>query len=366
MKLIAAVFLLFAGMAGAAETNTRNIILVTADGLRWQELFGGIDALLMNEKTTGMARETKLRERLWRDSPEERRALLMPFFWKTLAPRGVVLGNVRRKSSVAVTNAFRVSYPGYSEILTGRSQDAVIRGNDKVRNPTPTVLEFLRTKLGLNANQVALFGSWDVFAYIGESKPGTITLNAGYSDASGSARMRELSVLQWEAMTPWGEVRHDFVTLEMALDHLRREKPRVTYIALGETDDWAHDRRYDRVLSSISYFDQALRRIWEFVESSAEYKGRTSLIVTSDHGRGSTLENWHGHGTKVEGAQQIWAAVMGPDTAGQGEASNTEEVFQRDIAPTIIDLLGIDYREYTGVAGRPIPQARAAVQAKRP
>jgi hypothetical protein len=69
---------------------------------------------------------------LWKLQPEERRRALLPFLWGTLAPAGIVLGNVSKGSSVQVTNRYRVSYPGYSEILTGRAQDDAIRGNDPV------------------------------------------------------------------------------------------------------------------------------------------------------------------------------------------------------------------------------------------
>lgn len=353
--------LLFAVLTGAlvltGQTRTKNVILVTADGLRWQELFRGIDPALMSAKATGMEKADALRKALWRETPEERRRALMPFFWGKLAPSGVVLGNVDKGSSVRVTNGFRVSYPGYSEILTGRAQDDKIRGNDEIRNATPTVLEFLREKLGLARNQVALFASWSVFRFIGEHQPGSIFLNAGYEKAEGTARTRELSELQFRVMSPWDSVRHDYITLEMALEHMRKEKPRVIYIALGETDDWAHDRRYDRTLQAVEYFDQALQQIWGFVESSSEYRGRTSLVITSDHGRGSTIEDWHGHGTKVAGAEQIWTAVCGPDTPARGEVFPAD-ASQRDVAPTMLDLLGIDYREYKGVLGKPIPQAR--------
>jgi phosphopentomutase len=206
---------------------------------------------------------------------------------------------------------------------------------------------------------VALFASWSVFRFIGEHQPGSVLLNAGYERAEGSSpRMRELSELQFRVMSPWDSVRHDYITLEMALEHLRIEKPRVLYIALGETDDWAHDRRYDRTLQTVEYFDRALQQIWEFVEESPDYRGRTSLVITSDHGRGSTIEDWHGHGAKVAGAEQIWAAVYGPDTPARGEISGAE-AFQRDVAPTMLDLLGIDYREYKGVLGRPIASARS-------
>ena len=36
------------------------------------------------------------------------------------------------------------------------------------------------------------------------------------------------------------------------MDHLRRVKPRVIYIALDETDDWAHERNYARLLDSLA------------------------------------------------------------------------------------------------------------------
>jgi hypothetical protein len=344
----------------SAARNTRNVILVTADGMRWQELFTGIDPLLKDAKSAGMEEAKPLAAKLWRETAEERREGLMPYFWSTLAPQGVVLGNVKKGSSVRVTNSLRVSYPGYAEILTGRAQDAAIHGNDAVRNPTPTVLELLRHKLGLEQPQVALFGSWEMFSLIGEHEPGSIVINAGYRNYDGphnSARMRELSALQYEMLSPWTEERHDYITLEMALEYMRQERPRVLHIAFDETDDWAHDRKYNRVLDAVGFLDRSLRKIWQAVNDSPAYRGKTTLIVTCDHGRGSTLEDWHGHGEEIPAAAQIWIAILGPDTPALGEAKNVPDAFQRDIAPTMLDLMGVDYREYTGVAGKPIELA---------
>jgi len=337
-----------------AQDRPDRVVLITADGLRWQELFGGIDSALMNQKAAGMANAAELQKKLTADTPERRRELLMPFFWSKLAPKGMVLGNVTKGSSVQVTNRYRVSYPGYSEILTGRAQDEALRGNDKIQNPSQTVLEFLRERLKLSKNEVALFGSWDVFPFIGESRPGSIYINSGYMNADESPRMRELSELQFRMRTPWDSVRHDYVTLSMALDHMRRHSPRVTYIAQGETDDWAHDRRYDRTLQAVQDFDESLKEVVSFLESTPAYRGRTLLVITSDHGRGSTLEDWHGHGSKVAGAEQIWLALFGPGVPQTGEAAKTAPAFQRDIAPTILNRLGLDYREYKGATGTPI------------
>ena len=262
--------------SAAAQIAAQNVILVTADGLRWQELFGGIDPRLATEKTAHMSADDKRYARYWRPSETERRQALMPFFWKHFVPRGIVLANVH------VTNRYRVSYPGYSEILTGRTQDDVIKGNDPIRNPTATVLEFLRGKLGLPKEQVAVFASWDHFRYIAEAAEGQIVINAGYQTLEGRnvpARIAELNRFQFHVLTPWDEARHDYITGEMALEYMKMVKPRVMFVSFDETDDWAHDRRYDRVLDAIADFDNFLERLWNQIESMKEYRGRTAIIA---------------------------------------------------------------------------------------
>ena len=88
-----------------------------------------------------------------------------------------------------------------------------------------------------------------------------------------------------------------------AMDHLRRARPRVVYLALGETDDWAHDGRYDRVLETYARTDGYLRELWTWLQADPEYRGRTHILITTDHGRGHTAKDWRDHGAKVEGAQ---------------------------------------------------------------
>ncbi len=356
LRLILSV-LLVSALLCAAPHKTRHVILVTADGLRWQDLFNGIDPALMDRKETGMQEARGLRDRLWRSAPEERRKALMPWLWTTLVSGGTILGNVTKGSSVRVTNSYRVSYPGYSEILTGRAQDDAIRGNDPIQNPTPTVLQFVREKLNLAPSQVALFGSWDMFSFIGQSRPNAVFINAGYTELPpvlASARFRDLNGLQFRVLGPDATVRHDYVTFEMGLEYLKTARPLLMHIALGETDDWAHLKRYDRVLEMISEFDRCLGELWAYVQSQPDLKDSTTLVVATDHGRGGALKDWSDHGSDVPGADQIWIAFLGPDTPSSGELTNTPPVFQRDIAPTILELLGIDYREYQGVLGKPV------------
>ena len=253
----------------------------------------------------------------------------------------------------SVTNAYRVSYPGYSEMLTGRAQDQVIKGNDPIQNPVPTVFEVVREKLKLDRTKVALFGTWDTFRWIAEHTPGSVTINAGFQNLElpgQPARLVELNRMQWELLTPWDEERHDYVTYQMALAYLRWQHPALLHIAFGETDDWAHEKRYDLYLKAARYFDSCLRELWNSVDQSS-----TTLVITTDHGRGSTADDWNGHGNDVAGAEKIWMAIIGPDTPAGGEVRG--DVHQRDVAPTILKLLGIDPGGYTGALGVPVKAA---------
>jgi pimeloyl-ACP methyl ester carboxylesterase len=336
------------------ELRTRHLVLVTVDGLRWQELFGGADPLLLADpKKQGIDEIERVRELYWRETPVERREALLPFFWKELAPRGVVLGNREKSSRVLLRNRHRFSFPGYAELLTGGAR-ADVTSNDKIRITKPTILEHIAKSFELPPEKVAVFGSWDVFPYMVTSREGAVFVNAGYDpvpDALASDGSRRLGALLRDVRSPWDTVRHDAFTSGFALEHLRLHRPRVLYIALGETDDWAHDRRYDRVLDAARLFDDSLRALWETLESIEEYRGTTSILITTDHGRGRGIEDWTDHGEKVEGAEEIWFAAIGPDTPAVGEASDTPTVWLADVAATALRLIGLDPVEFDPRAG---------------
>ena len=331
---------------------TRNLVLVTVDGLRWQEVFQGLDPLLAHERTAGMDHPGDRLKKYDLSGEVRRREALLPFFWTKLAARGVVFRDVK------VTNGYRISYPGYSEILTGRAEDRLIHSNLPIPNPNETVLEFLKRKLALDTRQVAAFASWQTFQGIVEHEPGAIFVNAGYQaidNPRASASMAELSRLQFHLLTPWPEARHDYITGGMALEYLRAEKPRALLISFDETDDWAHDRRYDRVLDAVAEFDSFLERLMKTIESLPEYRGQTTVVVTTDHGRGATLDDWFDHGRAIANADRIWLAISGPDTPAG--ITSDEKVEQRDIAPTMIKLMGLDPNEYQGATGKLISAA---------
>ena len=351
-------FILFLTSAVFAQGKTENVVLITFDGARTQEVFGGLDLDILKDKTRrGKVEDSTLYKKYWAPTPEERRMKLMPFFWGTLMKDyGSIAGNRALGSSVMTTNKMWFSYPGYSEILTGQAHDDVINSNDRNRNPNTSVLEFLKRKLKLNKNQVALFGSWDVFNWIGEHEEGAVTINAGHEpyELAASAELKALSKLQNEKLSPWDSVRFDYFTVRFALEHMKKYQPRVIHIALGETDDWAHGGDYAHVLDSFHHNDQQIKELWDFLQSSPKYKGKTSILFTTDHGRGKTIKDWTDHGEKVPEAQYIWMAFVSPDSQLRGEWKNTDTIYQNQAAATLCRWLNLDYSENNPQAGKPV------------
>ena len=340
-----------------AATGDR-LVLVTLDGARVQEIFGGMDAEILRStvpKEASLESNATYR-RFYADTPEARRRQLMPFFWDVLMTRhGSIAGNPRLRSAVTVMNRHRFSYPGYSELLTGEIDDEVIKTNDRVHNPRVTLLEALRAHLRLSALEVAVFASWDVMNEIVEHTPGTLTVNAGYEafDLTWPGA-RQLSQLQFDTPTPWNTVRHDAYTFGLAMTHLRAAKPRVLHLALGETDDWAHDRRYDRTLEAYARNDNELRELWAWLQSQPEYRDRTHMLITTDHGRGRTTTDWPNHGADVEGAEDVWMAFVSPRVQARGEWRDHPSISAAQAAATMASWMGLDWNAMRPRAGRPI------------
>lgn len=350
--------MLLALTTGAGSQNkTENVILITLDGARTQELFGGLDIEILKDKTRkGRVEDTELYKKYWAGTSEQRREKLMPFFWGTLMRRhGSIAGNRSLGSAAMTTNKMWFSYPGYSEILTGQAHDDVIDSNDKKRNPYTSLLEFLKRKLKLDSKQVAAFASWDTITWIAEHEPGSITLNAGYQAYDHpDPEIQRLSRLQFETLSPWDSVRYDYYTFRFAMAHLKSYQPRVLYLSLGETDDWAHDGNYQRTLQALERTDKQLRELWEYLQSNDQYNGKTTILMTVDHGRGNSPQDWTDHGQKVPEAQYIWMAIISPDNQLRGEWKNAETIYQNQVAATLCRFLELDYSENNQHAGKPI------------
>jgi hypothetical protein len=341
--------------SGLAATKTENIIFVMTDGLRWQEVFAGADAALMNKEHGGVTNVEPLQRAYWRDTAQQRREALMPFAWSVIAKQGQIYGNRTLGSDAHVTNEMRFSYPGYSETLCG-FVDPGINSNNKIPNPNVTVLEWLHGKPAYKG-KVAAFGAWDVFPYIFNADRAGFPVNAGHAPFNPprmTPRLQFLNELKAELPQLWPSEAFDVVTFQTALEYLREHKPRVLFLSLGETDEFAHEGKYGLYLEAANRVDKYLRQLWETVQSIPEYSGKTTLIFSPDHGRGEAPVQWKSHGEKVLDSRYIWMAFLGPDTRPSGERSKTAAVTQNQIAATLAALLGEDYNSEVSKAGKPI------------
>lgn len=336
-----------------AQGDDRRVLLVTLDGLRWQEVFGGADASLLNGETGGAKGVEALKERFWSDDVTERRRRLLPFLTDVVEQQGVLVGNPETGPVVRVSNGKNFSYPGYSELLTGMADDR-IDSNDKIPNPNVTVLEWLHQQDNFKG-RVAAFCSWDVFPFIINEERSGIPVNAGwepFEHASKPAALDRLNRLGDEFGHYWDNVRYDYLTFSGAIEYVAAKQPRVLYVSLGETDDWAHARRYDLYLDAAHRNDRYIRLLWEATQRLPEYAGKTSLVITTDHGRGDTPADWTSHGENIPGSDLMWAAAIGPGVMNKSFDAN-DSFTQSQIAATVAALVGQDYAS-EGIAS-PLP-----------
>jgi len=325
----------------AAQSKTENIVIVTLDGMRWQEVFSGADAAILKDK-----RYTKdssgTHKDFWTEDAAARRKKLFPFFWSTIATEGQLYGNRWAGNKVNNANPYWFSYPGYNEIFTGYP-DTAVNSNDKIWNKNTNVLEFINQQKKYSG-KVAAFATWDCFPYILNTQRSGLYVNADVDTLKfSSPALQLINDMQFLTTRPIG-VRPDVLTYFAAREYMKSYQPKALYIAFDETDDFAHGGEYDQYLKSAHAEDAMIADLWNYIQTTPQYKNKTTLIITCDHGRGDKLkDNWQHHGSKIEDAGQIWIAAIGPDTKALGEVKAEGTLYQKQLAATFAKLLGFTF-----------------------
>ena len=337
---------------------TRNVVLIVADGLRWQEIFTGADPALLNSETGGIwDKPEDLHREFWRDDVAQRRDALFPFLWGTVATRGQIFGNQNENSVAHVTNGLAFSYPGYNEMLTG-FPDPRINSNEFGPNPNTTVFEWLN-KMQEFQGKVAVYATWLNFRDIFNEPRSHLLMQVGWDQpyhGTLTPRQQLLNELYRSTTKLDDEDVYDSFLQQPLLDFVKARHPRVLFVGYGETDNWAHSGRYDLVLHSAHEFDRYVHELWDTMQAMPEYRGQTTFIITTDHGRGDGLVEWKEHGAEQKGSENIWIAVIGPDTAALGEREHIWPVTQAQIAATLAAFLGKDYRHDVSAAAPAIEE----------
>ena len=329
------------------SASAPNLIIITTDGFRWQEVFNGMDFALANNKKYNHGDSAYLYNKYGAATVGERQSKLLPFITQTMGKNGLLFGNRFKENKVDVANPHWFSYPGYNEIFTGYP-DSAINSNNYPPNPHENVLAYLNKQKAYQ-HKVIAFGAWDAYNRIlNEAASGFPVIN-GFENLLPmlqDPQTKILSQMLEDSYKPFKEAEClDVFTHSQAKYYLTTQRPKVMYISYGETDEWAHEGNYAAYLDAAHQVDAWVADIWQWVQHTPGYKDNTYLLITTDHGRGFA-EGWTDHGADVKGASSIWFGLMGPEknsNLNKIKQTANQQLYQKQLAATMAKLLGLQF-----------------------
>jgi len=281
------------------------VVLITLDGVRWQEIFNGTDPLLYHGKKIS-ARD------------------LLPNIYYQFVDRGMVVG---KDSTFVATGPNHISLPGYLEIMRGHPSSDCQDNDCEPRLQENTIADLF--------DKSAIFASWDTIRKTVGKNTDKFVVNCGRNFRSTGWKQAELDDNQTFPEV-WGDpiYRPDDLTEKAAIDYLQYYSPDFFWVSLGDTDEWAHYGDYDKYLESLQQADKFIGMVVEMVKSGEDGQDFT-FIVTADHGRGL---QWQSHGWDRESARD-WVMMAGRKIPAQGFVSYPTKKSLSNIFPTVKHLV---------------------------
>jgi hypothetical protein len=264
-----------------AAPQTENVIIVVIDGVRYTETFG---------------------------DPLHR---YIPNIWYRLRPQGAI--------GETITDG------AHASMLTGNDcwiwHGNPIEGIGITDSPpaTPTLFEYFRAATGAGASE-----AW----MIANHRPPLETMISSTHPDYGS---------DYTASWLLGGGRDRTLWRQMAAI-MNQHHPRLMVVNFHEVDKAAHVDGWREYTASILRADRIVYEIWRKIQRHPFYANRTTLIVTSDHGRHT--DDFTHHGDCCEGCQHVMFLVLGPDTR-RGHRAGAIERDLHDIGATAGFLLGL-------------------------
>ena len=325
----------------APSQLTENLLIIGWDGVRWQEIFTGIDSAIMNNPAY-TKRAAPMRSQFWDDDPAVRRKKLLPFFWSTIAQQGQLYGNRLLGNKVEVSNKYNVTQAGFTETLLGFA-DPEVKGNARHLNTNTNVLEFINNQPQYKG-KVAVFSTSNLYPSILNRGRSGLFINCDSEEMTLPGKEFQL-LNEEQRLSPqvFGE-RLDLVTFFQAKEYLKENHPKVMYINFSETDNYAHAGSYDWYISTLHGQERLIADLWSYIQSIPQYKDKTTLLISNDHGRGDKVKSqWSQHGPDIQDSKDIFILAVGPDMPATGEVRQDQQLYQGQIAATLAKFLGLDY-----------------------
>lgn len=281
-----------------------HLVLVTLDGVRWEDVFAG----------TARAPDPP------KKPPRAQEQIAFPNLHRLVSERGAAFGGAGCPHDVRVSGPSNFSLPGYMEIFGGRQSPTCI-WNDCPKTTTPTLVDDVRAKT--SAHEVAVFASWSTYARAVAKDTRSITLSAGAEPgAAKSATDPELAKLLAAGAEAgpfpglW-DYRPDVHTARIALHYLEVSRPRLLVVGLGDADEQAHRGDIDAYYRALRAEDAFLQELDATLARMGSTGRRTTVIVTTDHGRAHTIRE---HGPAFAEAARVWVAAWNGAIVRRGVA----------------------------------------------
>jgi hypothetical protein len=323
----------------------RTVILVALDGVRWQEVFGGVDPALAERQ------RLSLDERL--DS-----AHLMPNLSRLMSTDGVAIGAPGVDSPMEASGPNFVSLPGYMEMLTGRTDSACTDNQCGVIGKA-TVADDVASAVG----EAIVVSSWPVIGRAASHESGRVLVSAGRHGDALSRRVLTADAAVAEAVAAGertrsavgdADFRRDVETAELALAVLDHRRPSFLFVGLGEPDEYGHQDDYRGYLGALQRADGVIGRIADRVRRANASGHPTTLMVTTDHGRSFEFTT---HGREHPESARVWMVATGANVDARGFVASPKVRHLADVGQTVRVLLGLEPSGAEG-AGTPLSELR--------
>jgi hypothetical protein len=333
-----------APLAGASAPPALTVVIVTLDGVRWHEVFEGVDPVLA--RAHGLPATAVVGA-----------AELMPNLHAIIDSHGVALGAPGHGAPISASGPNFVSLPGYAELLSGR-RATTCHDNQCSGSGARTLVDELAAGSSLDHPDVAVITSWAEIARVASlDAPGAVISSGRHGGSTRGWFSRDPDDRPWllraQAVEPTpgnGDFRPDALTADLALHHLRTHATRFLFLGLGEPDEFGHQGNYAGYLDSLRRADARIAEVDAELQRLAARGTRTALFITADHGR---ADSFNEHGSEYPESARVWLIASGSALRQGGFLAAPRARHLADLAPTVRAIAGLP-RDWDPAAGTPL------------